>query len=125
MFKLSTFFRSNVADELHFAAPDIKGVQDTVRVSGGGMSEDVLKGTLLSAQTSNAVLPYPDEDCPIEQHKEVTVPDNQRQQEWKEGQSNSRRHHPSIYRQKHTCTGRLFVRYILTKWALYYLLQEV
>lgn len=97
-----TLFRSNVADELHLATPEIKGVQDGVRVSRGGLGEDVLEGALLSTQTSNAVVPYPDQDRPVEQHEEVAVPDNQCQQEREEGQSDSRRHHRSLYKNKHS-----------------------
>lgn len=72
-----TLFRPNVADELHLAAPGVEGVQDAVRVSRGGMSENILEGTLLSSQASHAVLPYPDQDGPVEQRKVVTVPDDQ------------------------------------------------
>lgn len=72
-----TLFRPNVADVLHLATPDIKGVQDVPRISRSGMGENVLVGTLFSAQPSNTVVPYPDQDRPVEQHKEVSVPDNQ------------------------------------------------
>lgn len=103
---LLTFFRPNIADELHLAAPDIKGVQHAVRVSRRGVREDILVSALLSTQTGNKVLPYSDQNCSIEQYKVVAVLDNQCQQERKEGQGNSRRHHPNrnhIQVQKRIC----------------------
>lgn len=102
----TTFFRPNVADELHLAAPEIKCIQDAVRISRSGVGEDVLEGALLPAQTRCTVLPYPDQSRPIEQHEEVSVPDQQRQQEGNEGQSNSRRHHPG--QRQHTHTAVLY-----------------
>lgn len=94
MSRFATFFRANVADELHLAAPVIECIQDAVGVPGGGISQNVLECTLLSAQTSYTVLPYPNQDGPIEQHKEVAVLDYQRQQEGDKGESNGRGHHP-------------------------------
>ena len=97
---LLTLFRPNGADELHLAAPDIEGFQDAVGVSGGGVSENVLVGTLLSTQAGNTVPPDPDQDRPIEQHKVEAAPDEHCQQEGDEGQSNSRGHHP-VQRKTH------------------------
>lgn len=112
-----TFFRPNVADELHLAAPCIKGVQDALRVSWCSLSENVLEGPLLSTQTSDAVLPYSDQEGSIEQHKVEPVPDDQRQQEGEKSQSYGRRHHPDSWRQRDTQMKYcIFSQFTLNQW---------
>lgn len=70
-----TFFRPYITYELNLAAPDVKGIQNAVRITGDGMRENILVGTLLSTQATGQVLPYSDQNRPIEQHKVEPVLD--------------------------------------------------
>lgn len=88
-----TFLGSDVADELHFAAPVVECVQDALDVSGCGVGQDVLKRPLLSAEARQTV-PHPaDQNGPIQQHEKISVTDDQCEQERKKSQSDRRRNH--------------------------------
>jgi len=89
-----TFLGPDVADELHFAAPGVEGIQDALGVAGRGVRQDVLEDTLLATQARPAVPPQPHQHRAVEQHEVKAVADEQGQQQREEGQGDGRGHHP-------------------------------